>query len=95
MAAMRYFSCRRSLAVWVSPVSPIWMFDTHIMMMPPTDSASENKSCSTRRDVESRGRVCQVSVRATTSQLSLSIAIADPMRPATITWPLSGQVLPT
>ena len=52
------------------------MFDTHIIMMPPTHSASANKSCRTFRDVTNLGTVNEVSVTARISQLSLSIAIA-------------------
>lgn len=71
------------------------MLDTHIIMMPPTQSASANKSCRTFRDVTNLGTVNEVSVTARISQLSLSIAIAHPTAPAIMTWLLDDHSLQT
>lgn len=72
-AAISHSSC----LLWVGFLSELMlMFDTHIIMMPPTQSASANKSCRTFRDVTNLGTVNEVSVTARISQLSLSIAIA-------------------
>jgi uncharacterized protein YaaN involved in tellurite resistance len=61
------------------------MLDTHIIMMPPTQSASANKSWRTFLDVTNLGTENEVSVTARISQLSLSIAIAQPTAPAIMT----------